>query len=182
MPDQNHSKPREDNFFTVCGSCPSVCCNGARPPLTARRKQIIQDFLRTNGITMSYPFEDEKYSHPKETPDGYCIFLHKESKKCQIHPVKPETCVAGPVTFDINLQTGKIEWWLKTKKICPLADSLNEQKPILRKHISSAKREILQLVHDLDAEALRAVLTVEEPDTVKIEEDVLDSRIVSWLK
>jgi len=85
--------------------------------------------------------------------------------------VKPETCVAGPVTFDINKQTRKIEWHLKTEKICKLAARMYEDKPALEKHLKSAKKEIRCLVKELNSEALQTILRREEPDTFKIDED-----------
>jgi hypothetical protein len=90
--------------------------------------------------------------------------------------------VAGPITFNINPQTSKIEWFLKTEKICPLAGALFNSKVELQRHMASAKRELLTLVHDLDAEALQAILTIEEPDTFKIGEDDLDAEVLSKLK
>jgi hypothetical protein len=96
--------------------------------------------------------------------------------------VKPETCVAGPITFDINTETGKIEWFLKMEKICPLAGILYRDQETLNKHLKSAKRELLQLVRDLEAESLRAILKIEEPDTFKIDEDKLDKEVLSKLE
>jgi len=138
--------------------------------------------LNGNGTVARNTFENGEYSFPKETEDGNCIFLDKTTKKCRIHSVKPETCVAGPVTFDINRRTGKIEWYLKTAKICPLADVLYRDKEAFEKHLKSAKHEILRLVQDLDAEALGAILTIEEPDTFKVGEDAVHSKVLSKLK
>lgn len=90
--------------------------------------------------------------------------------------------MAGPITFDIDAQTGKIEWFLKTEKICSLAGALFRSKNELQKHIDSAKRELLALVHELDAEALQAILKIEEPDTFKIGEDDLDTGVLRKLK
>jgi len=182
MSPQIYDKHRQANFFTVCGSCPDGCCNGARPPLTSKRKRKIQDFLKANGLSVHNPFEDREYAFPRDAEDGYCIFLDKATKKCRVHPVKPETCVAGPITFNINLQTGRIEWFLKMEKICPLAGALYLDKEAFEKHIKPAKREILKLVRDLDARALRTILTIEEPDTFKIDEDKLDPKIIAKLK
>jgi len=175
-------KSRQADFFSVCVNCPLCCCNGARPPVTSKRKRIIQDFLNAKGFRGSNPFEERDYTFLRETEDGRCIFLDTSTMKCQIHHVKPETCVAGPVTFDINLKTKKIEWLLKMEKICPLSGILCEHKEALEKHIKSAKREILRLVRDLDAQALRIILAIEEPDTFKIDEDSLNSKIVAKLK
>jgi hypothetical protein len=114
------------------------------------------------------------YVFPREDEEGYCVFHDKETRKCLIHPVKPETCVAGPITFDINLETGKIEWFLKTEKICPLAGKLYKNQKMLQKHLKSAKKEILKLVHQLDSKALKAILKIEEPETFKIGEDEIE--------
>jgi len=143
---------------------------------------IIQDYLKTTGLTIQNAFEEKNtYTFPRETEGNKCVFLDKNSKKCKIHPVKPETCVAGPVTFDINLEAGKIEWFLKTEKICPVAGALYQDKMELQRHLESARRELLKLVHDLDAEALQAVLKIEEPDTIKIGEEDLSPEVLAKL-
>lgn len=175
-------KHRQSNFFSVCETCSVGCCNGARPPLTLKRKRTIQSFLKAKDIFPSNLFEHEEYAFPRETHDGYCIFFDKLTRRCRIHPVKPETCVAGPITFDINRQSRRIEWFIKTGKICTLAAVLYRDKESLEKHIKSARSEILRLVHDLDSQALRAILGIQEPDTFKIGEDALDQEVISKLR
>lgn len=175
-------KQRQSDFFKVCETCQLGCCNGVRPPLTSKRKRIIQSFLKANGSVASNLFENRGYIFPRETQDGYCIFFDRAARKCLIHPVKPETCVAGPITFDINRETGKIEWFLKTEKICALAAALCRDKESLEKHSKSAKGEISRLVLNLDSEALRVILTIQEPDTFKIGEDDLHSKVTAKLK
>lgn len=182
MPNENCQKPRQNDFFSICGSCLKGCCTGVRPPLTKNRKKIIRNFLETNRIMITDPFEDKEYSFPKETVHGLCVFWNKISKKCQVQPVKPETCVAGPVTFDINTQSKKIEWWLKKEASCPLAGELYRRREGLDDHLIFAKTEILRLVHDLDSKALRAILEIQEPETFKIAEDLLDDGIIAELK
>lgn len=182
MSSKTSIESRQADFFNVCKKCQLGCCIGARPPLTSKRKRIIQNFLNANELRVANPFEDRDYMFPRETEDGHCIFLDKTTKKCQIHPVKPETCLAGPITFNINLETGEIEWFLKMDKICQLAGGLYRDKEVFEKHVKSAKREILKLVRDLDAEELRAILTIEEPDTFKIGVDTLNSKVVAKLK
>jgi len=98
-----------------------------------------------------------------------------------VHSVKPETCVAGPVTFYINLQTGKIEWFLKSERICSLAGVLYKDKEALERHLSLAKKELQRLVRELDAEALCAILKIEEPETFKIGEDSLNPEVLGKL-
>jgi len=177
----NH-KSRQADFFRICVKCRLGCCKGARPPLTSKRKKTIQNFLKSNDIPLHNPFEERNYAFPREAEDGHCIFLDKTTKKCHIHQVKPETCVAGPVTFDMNLKTEKIEWFLKKEEICPLASALYKHKEALEKHMKSAKREVLRLVRDLDAKTIRTILTIEEPDTFKIDEDNLNSKVIAKLK
>jgi len=171
-------KPRQNNFFNVCSNCPNGCCRRVRPPLTQERKKVILSFLEANNIKMTDPFEEREYSYPKETAEGYCIFWNKTSRKCQVQPVKPETCVAGPVTFDINSRTGKIEWWLKKETVCPLAGALYKRREDLSYHMKSAKTEILRLVKGLSQEALHTIVTIQEPDTFKIDEDSLDHKSI----
>jgi len=183
MSEKVAEQPRQVNFFHVCGNCLISCCVGARPPVTSKRKAMIQKYLKATASAIENAFEEEnKYTFPRETEDNQCIFLDKSTKKCRIHSVKPETCVAGPVTFDINLKMGKIEWFLKTEKICPLAGALYRDKSELQIHLESARRELLKLVHDLDADALQAVLKIEEPDTFKIGEEDLNPKVLAKLK
>jgi Fe-S-cluster containining protein len=144
--------------------------------------KIVQDYLKVNNIAIEKPFEKNVYSFPREVEEKCCVFLDKKTKMCRIHPVKPETCLAGPVTFDINLETGRVEWFLKTEKICALAGALCRDKNVLSSHLDCARKELLQLVHDLDVEALRAILNIEEPDTFKIGEDDLDTSLLTKLK
>ena len=58
----------------------------------------------------------KRYSYPAVDELVFCGFFNKETGKCSVHPVKPETCRAGPVTFDINFSTKKVEWFLKKPK------------------------------------------------------------------
>ena len=144
---------------------------------------IIESYLKGNGTHVEDAFEEKKaYRFPREIEERRCCFFDRKTKKCQVHAVKPETCVAGPITFDINGDTGKIEWYLKTEKICPLAGALFRSKNELQRHVESAKRELLTLVHDLDAEALQLILKIKEPDTFKIGEDDLDAEVLRKLK
>jgi hypothetical protein len=96
--------------------------------------------------------------------------------------VKPETCVAGPITFDINIDKGRIEWFIKMEKICPLAGLVYRDKKLLSKHLENAKREILQLVDQMPTQELQAVLTKDEPETFKIAEDCLAETLFQKIK
>jgi hypothetical protein len=173
---------RQADFFNVCRKCNKVCCREARPPISRERETIIKNYLKNKGTIFENIFENNVYTFPKVIDGGLCIFFNKNTKKCGIHRVKPHTCLAGPITFDVNIKTKKIEWFLKTETICSLAGILGKNQEALHYHLKSAKRELLQLLHEFDAESLQAILKIEEPDTFKIDEDSLDQEILSKLK
>jgi Fe-S-cluster containining protein len=172
---------RQDNFLIVCKNCNDIdCCRNARPPISAKRRKIIEAYLKQNKVHIKNPFVAKAYTFPREHAEGYCIFLDEATLKCKVHSVKPETCVAGPITFDIK--NGKIEWFLKKDTICMLAGKLHEDGNRFEKHFEAAKSEILSLVHELDSEALQAILKIAEPETIKIDEDNIDNQLSNKLK
>lgn len=158
--------------FDVCSECKLMCCQGANPPLTAPRKKIIRKYLKSQGTDQDV-FVDEAYSHPASDEHEYCVFYSKETGKCCVHAVKPETCVAGPITFDINLQTGKVEFFLKKGSICAFAQKLYADDVKFKSHLEAAKPEIIRLICKLDGKALKAILKIPEPETFKVGENEL---------
>ncbi len=171
---------RQSNFFDVCSECNTgySCCNDTTPPVTAERRKIIEAYLKENEISVANPFQRTEYVFPRLTADGYCVFHDRKTKKCLVHPVKPETCVAGPITFDINAETGKIEWFIKMDRICQLAGAVYQNKHLVQKHLASAKREVVRLVAQLTVEELKAILKKDEPETFKIEEDDFEKELL----
>lgn len=137
--------------------------------------------MKEHGLSAENLFEQSAYTFPKEDGEGYCIFYDKKTRRCKIHPVKPETCVAGPITFDVNPKNGTVELYLKMEKICPLAGAMHKNKEVLERHLESAKREIRRLLRELDAEALKAILKIEEPETFKIGEEKAEKKILHKL-
>jgi hypothetical protein len=137
--------------------------------------------LKEQDFHVENPFTQTAYFFPREDAEGYCVFYEKKTKRCQIHPVKPETCVAGPVTFDINVENQKIEWHLKMEKICSLAGALDKNEETLKKHLRSAKKEILKLIYEIDSKSLKAILKIDEPDTFKIGEDRIRKDVLEKL-
>jgi hypothetical protein len=174
---------RQNNFFNVCSRCKTSysCCHETTPPVTSERRKVIEDYLKAEKMPIKDQFEETEYAFPKLDADGYCIFHDKKTRKCLIHPVKPETCVAGPMTFDINVKTGRIEWFVKMEKICQLAGTVYKDEELRRKHLESAKREVLRLMAQLTAEELKAILKKDEPETFKIEEDTLEKELLRKL-
>jgi Fe-S-cluster containining protein len=174
---------RQTDFFDTCSRCKTgwSCCHETTPPITDKRRKIIAAYLRANKIDVENPFVEAEYVFPRLAPDGYCVFHDKKTRKCLIHPVKPETCVAGPITFDVRLETSKIEWFIKMDTICPLAGHVYADKMLLKKHLESAKKEISTLMEQLDSEALRAILKKKEPETFKMGEDCAGKRALNKL-
>jgi Fe-S-cluster containining protein len=167
--------------FDVCCQCERGCCQDVKPPLTLKRKKIIENYLGEQRILVERPFVNEAYSFPAVDLMGFCVFYCKDTRKCLVHPVKPETCRAGPVTFDINRRTRKVEWYLKTSEVCALAKTLCGSENLFRAHFRVAKEEILRLICELEPKALQAILKIEEPKTVKIGEDDLPAAIMERL-
>jgi Fe-S-cluster containining protein len=172
---------RQKNFFDVCGQCENHCCRDAKPPITLRRRKIIEAYLKEQKIPVENPFVQTLYTYPREDKEGCCIFYNKNTAKCMVHPVKPETCVAGPITFGIDIKTKKIEWYLKMEKICSLAGVIYKNKKSLHEHFEIAKKEILKLVSELDPEALKAILKIEETETLKIGEEKIGKDVLNKL-
>ena len=174
---------RQKNFFDVCSNCRTSysCCRDTTPPVTDERRNIILTYLRTANTEIDDPFAEEDYVYPRLKADGYCVFHDDRTKKCLIHIVKPETCVAGPITFDINTRTRMIEWFVKKESLCQLAKVVYNDKDLLRKHVASAKKEIARLVSQLDSRALRTILRKDEPETFKIEEESVDQQVLRKL-
>jgi Fe-S-cluster containining protein len=158
-----------------------MCCQGANPPLSENRKKIITDYLLKNHVAISGLFVEDEYSHPSADSEEYCAFFNKKTGKCSVHPVKPETCVAGPITFDINLKTKKVEWFLKKANICAFAQKLFEDKDRFNEHLKAAQPELMRLISELDRKALGAIMKIPEPETFKVAENDLPKETKSKL-
>ena len=87
---------------------------------------------------------------------------------CAIQPFKPETCVAGPFTFDVK--EGVIEIYLKKESICPLVAVLKQDRKAYDEQYKLAVDKIIRVVAFLPEEELMTVCRIEEPDTEKVEE------------
>lgn len=172
---------RQENYFEVCEACKIECCRDARPPITLKRREIIEGYLRERKLRIEDPFVCVDYMHPREDREGYCIFYNRETKKCLVHEVKPETCVAGPITFDIDKGRGRIVWYLKMENICPLAGIIFRDRRLLQRHFEAARREILRLVEDLPPHHLKVILRREEPETFEIREEEIGEGVLSKL-
>jgi len=168
----------ESYSFDVCSRCKHTCCKDANPPLTFKRTEKLSAYIEEKNIPINNIFVWAEYSHPTSDADGICAFYNKLTQKCCVHPVKPETCKAGPITFDINLETQQIEFYLKKGETCTFAQVLSENKELLGKHLEVAKTEILKLVSELEANALKSILRIPEPQTFKIDQIGLPTEVI----
>lgn len=167
--------------YDVCNECKNICCYDAKPPVSEGRKKIIKEYLQKQKVPYEVPFAKENYSYPSVDETLLCKFNSKDTKKCIIHSVKPETCRAGPITFDINFKTRKVEYFLKKSVICAYAGELYKNKSVFKDHYEVAKIEIMRLIKELDADELRALMKIEEPETFKVGEEDLPLDVVKKL-
>ena len=172
---------RQTCSFDVCCECARSCCQDAKPPLTEERMRIIENYLKSHDRLGRQVFTISAYSFPSIDSIGFCVFYDKGTKKCRVHEVKPETCRAGPITFDINFCARKIEWFLKTRELCLFAGKLFENPGQLNQHLSVAKQEITRLICNLEPAALKSILRIEEPQTFKLGEDALPKEVLEKL-
>jgi Fe-S-cluster containining protein len=179
VPDENASETCSPD---VCRDCITTsCCHETTPPLTKKRMRTIKAYLKNHSKATEAVFGRSDFSYPSTREDGFCIFNDPKTKMCLIHDVKPETCRAGPVTFDINFRTKKVEWFLKKAELCPLAGKLFENPEKLREHLNGAKEAVLQFMCEVDADDLQAILKRDEPLTFKIDEDPLPKAVSTEL-
>lgn len=153
----------------ACDECQlhGGCCLEARPPLTSERIAI----LLANGVSQD-EIDYYRYKRLKLQPDGFCVMFR--NGKCNIHSIKPETCVAGPFTFD--MKGSILEIYLKKETICPMVRLLKENKEIYDGLFDAAVEKIIELVRKLPSDELAEILKIEEPET----ELVTEIRLKDW--
>jgi uncharacterized protein len=143
---------------SVCAGCKldGGCCHGAMPPLTQRRiEALIESGVSPENIDLN------RYKKLKLKDDGYCV-LFKDGQ-CSIHTIKPETCVAGPFTFDVKGSV--LEIFLKKESICPLAGYIRTDKSLYDGLFELSVQKIVELLDGLPSDELKEILKIEEPDT-----------------
>jgi Fe-S-cluster containining protein len=167
--------------YDVCSACKITCCQDAKPPLSGKRKKIITNYLTKHNLNVEQPFTTKAYCYPSIYSDLLCVFYDPKTKRCIIHPVKPETCIAGPITFGINMQKGTVEFFLKKKEICAYAGELFKDKVALKEHYKEAREKIIALIKELSAEELMAINSIDEPQTFKFCEEPLPAEVAKKL-
>lgn len=153
----------------ACGQCQlhGGCCFEARPPLSQKRI----DILLAQGVSPE-SIEFEGYRRLKVKSDGFCVLFR--DGRCSIHSIKPETCVAGPFTFD--MKGSILQVFLKRESICPMVAYLLENREVYDGLFEAAVEKIVELVNAIPADELAEILKIEEPETDLVAEiKLLDS-------
>lgn len=142
----------------VCRECGARCCHMARPPLTMERREV----LESRGAPPD-SFCGGEYMHLAVKVDGFCTLLR--DGMCSMHECKPETCVAGPFTFEV-LPDGRIAMFLKEESICPLVGVLREDPGELSFQYGLALGSVRRLLRGLGRREIDALNAIDEPFTV----------------
>ncbi len=132
------------------------CCFEARPPLSQERI----DILIKNGVTES-AVEFAGYKRLRLKQDGFCVLF--QNGKCSIHSIKPETCVAGPFTFDIK--DNVLQIFLKRENICPMVRFLKANRKAYDGLFETSVEKIMHLIKATPAAEMEEILKIEEPET-----------------
>jgi len=141
--------------------CGGHCCIDAHPPVS----RSCSERLVVAGVSPDM-FEYSGYKRLKVKENGLCIL--SEQGTCRIHAVKPETCRAGPFTFDV--QGDVIVIYLKYESICPLVKLIKETPEAYRQQYDLAVKSITHLVSNLTQEEIDAICCIDEPETEKVSE------------
>ena len=145
----------------ICMHCGGRCCNDAHPPISGNcYRRLVEQGVPEDS------FEWRGYRAVRARGDGTCIFCN--GSRCSIHAIKPETCRAGPFTFDVRGDV--IEIFIKYESICPVVRLLAEEPEAYAHQFDLAKKSITHLVANLTDEELTSVCRIDEPETVKVAE------------
>jgi len=142
----------------ACNECHLVggCCFDARPPLSQERI----DILLKNGVRED-AVEFDGYKRLRLKPDGFCVLF--QDGKCSIHSIKPETCVAGPFTFD--MKGNILQIFIKRESICPMVRFLKANRKAFDGLFESSVERIMELVDKVPPEEMAEILKIDEPET-----------------
>ena len=146
---------------TICMNCGGHCCKDAHPPVSS---SCFERLLKS-GVSPDL-FEFAGYTRLKTTENGECVL--SKNGRCRIHAFKPETCRAGPFTFDMDRD--RIAIYLKHESICPIVGLLQEVPEAYRQQFELAVQNITHLVRNLPPDELAAICRIEEPETEKVAE------------
>jgi hypothetical protein len=146
----------EERAGAICAACGGKCCRNANPPVSADRFEA----LRELGIGKD-DVEYAGYTRLKSQEDGMCVMF--SGGRCRIHSAKPETCVAGPFTFEVTDHT--LSLYLKREASCPLVKYLKEDPEAYQAQYREAVRRLVRLIRSLPSVEVEAISRIPEPET-----------------
>lgn len=115
----------QDGLQFQCTQC-GGCCSGD-PGVVWVDKAELAAIAEFTGLTQT----ELRLRHTRsvgrqvsltERDNGDCSFLDKETRRCQIYPVRPKQCRTWPF-WNSNLESP--EAWEETKRLCPGAGKGN---------------------------------------------------------
>lgn len=140
----------------VCRQCGGRCCTeDTQPPVS----EPCYERLKRAGVPAG-SFESGEYRRLKLNGRSCILF---EGGRCSCHGIKPETCRAGPFTFDVF--GDKIAIYLKKESVCPVVRLLKEDPGAYYRQFEVAVRNITHLVGNLSDRELAAICRIDEPET-----------------
>jgi hypothetical protein len=113
-----------------------------------------------NGVSAD-AVEFAGYRRLRLRQDGFCVLF--QDGRCSIHSIKPETCVAGPFTFDIKGDTLQI--FIKRESICPMVRFLKANRKAYDGLFEISVEKIMDLVNSVPEAEMAEILKIEEPET-----------------
>ena len=142
----------------ACDDCHLAggCCFEARPPLSQKRIDILME----NGVSAD-AIEFVGHKRLRLRQDGFCVLFR--DGKCSIHDIKPETCVAGPFTFDI--EDDMLQIFLKRENICPMVRFLRANRKAYDALFETSVEKIMDLIRSVPEEEMAQILQIDEPET-----------------
>ena len=142
----------------ACDDCHLAggCCFEARPPLSQKRIDILME----NGVSAD-AIEFVGYKRLRLRQDGFCVLFR--DGKCSIHDIKPETCVAGPFTFDI--EGDMLQIFLKRESICPMVRFLRANRKAYDALFETSVEKIMDLIRSVPEEEMAQILQIDESET-----------------
>jgi hypothetical protein len=113
-----------------------------------------------NGVSAD-AIEFVGYKRLRLRQDGFCVLFR--DGKCSIHDIKPETCVAGPFTFDI--EDDMLQIFLKRESICPMVRFLRANRKAYDALFETSEEKIMDLIRSVPEEEMAQILQIDEPQT-----------------
>ncbi|TWU45682.1 Flagellin N-methylase [Novipirellula aureliae] len=123
---KKHSKAKketdkwyQDGLRFECTQC-GDCCSGAPGFVWVEEDEIdaMADSMDLDIDSFEYRFVRQvgRNKSLKEYPDGDCILLDPDTRKCSVYDARPTQCRTWPF-WDSNLATK--QEWKETCKVCP---------------------------------------------------------------